>query len=67
MGGHYFAGALGRGGSSPVSGANLLTKVYLPRLVIPVSGPWPAWSTPSLGSTTAGPSAAAAGPGMAPK
>ena len=33
-----FAGALGRAGSSLVGNANLLTKVYFPRLIIPVSG-----------------------------
>ena len=32
-----FAGALGRSGSSLVGNANLLTKVYFPRLIIPVS------------------------------
>jgi len=33
----FFAGALSRSGVSLVSNANLLTKVYFPRLVIPVS------------------------------
>jgi lipopolysaccharide transport system permease protein len=33
----FFAGALNRSGVSLVSNANLLTKVYFPRLVIPVS------------------------------
>lgn len=33
-----FAGALGRSGSSLVGNANLLTKVYFPRLIIPISG-----------------------------
>jgi lipopolysaccharide transport system permease protein len=32
-----FSGALGRAGTSLVGNANLLTKVYFPRLVIPVS------------------------------
>lgn len=32
-----FAGALGRAGTSLVGNANLLTKVYFPRLVIPIS------------------------------
>jgi lipopolysaccharide transport system permease protein len=33
----FFAGALNRSGVSLVSNANLLTKVYFPRLVIPIS------------------------------
>lgn len=33
----FFAGALGRSGVSLVGNANLLTKVYFPRLVIPTS------------------------------
>lgn len=33
----FFAGALGRSGVSLVGNANLLTKVYFPRLVIPLS------------------------------
>jgi lipopolysaccharide transport system permease protein len=33
----FFAGALSRSGVSLVSNANLLTKVYFPRLVIPIS------------------------------
>jgi lipopolysaccharide transport system permease protein len=33
----FFAGALGRSGMSLVGNANLLTKVYFPRLVIPLS------------------------------
>jgi lipopolysaccharide transport system permease protein len=34
---NLFAGALGRSGTSLVGNANLLTKVYFPRLVIPMS------------------------------
>lgn len=34
---NYFAGALSRGGNSLVNNAQLLTKVYFPRLVIPLS------------------------------
>ena len=34
----YFAGSLGRASSSVVGSAHLLTKVYFPRLVLPVSG-----------------------------
>jgi len=34
---NLFAGALGRAGTSLVGNANLLTKVYFPRLVIPIS------------------------------
>lgn len=34
----FFAGALARSGVSLVGNANLLTKVYFPRLVIPASG-----------------------------
>jgi lipopolysaccharide transport system permease protein len=34
----YFAGALTRSGGSVVANANLLTKVYFPRLVMPLSG-----------------------------
>ena len=34
----FFAGALGRSSSSVVGNANLLTKVYFPRLVMPLSG-----------------------------
>lgn len=34
----YFANALTRSGSSLVSNANLLSKVYFPRLLIPLSG-----------------------------
>ncbi len=33
----FFAGALSRSGTSLVGNANLLTKVYFPRLVIPIS------------------------------
>ncbi len=33
----FFAGALSRSGVSLVSNANLLTKIYFPRLVIPIS------------------------------
>ena len=35
---HYFAGSLSRVGGSLVSNANLITKVYFPRLIIPLSG-----------------------------
>lgn len=35
---NYFAGAIGKGGSSLVGSANLISKVYFPRLIIPVSG-----------------------------
>src|SRR5215218_3333572 len=35
---NYFAGALTRGSSSLVGNANLISKVYFPRLVIPLSG-----------------------------
>jgi lipopolysaccharide transport system permease protein len=35
---NYFAGALSRCSTSLVGSANLITKVYFPRLVIPVSG-----------------------------
>jgi lipopolysaccharide transport system permease protein len=34
----FFAGALSRSGGSVVGNANLLTKVYFPRLVMPLSG-----------------------------
>jgi len=34
---NFFAGALDRAGNSLVGSANLLTKVYFPRLVIPIS------------------------------
>lgn len=34
---NLFSGALGRAGTSLVGNANLLTKVYFPRLIIPVS------------------------------
>jgi lipopolysaccharide transport system permease protein len=34
---NYFAGALDRAGNSLVGSANLITKVYFPRLVIPLS------------------------------
>jgi lipopolysaccharide transport system permease protein len=34
---NLFSGALGRAGTSLVGNANLLTKVYFPRLVIPIS------------------------------
>ncbi len=34
----YFAGSLTRASSSLVGSANLITKVYFPRLIIPVSG-----------------------------
>ena len=33
----YFAGALDRAGNSLVGSANLITKVYLPRLILPLS------------------------------
>ncbi len=35
---NFFASALTRGGTSLVSSANLISKVYFPRLVIPVAG-----------------------------
>lgn len=35
---HYFSGALSRVGTGLVSSANLITKVYFPRLIIPLSG-----------------------------
>jgi lipopolysaccharide transport system permease protein len=35
---NYFAQAIGRSGTSLVSNANLISKVYFPRLVIPISG-----------------------------
>lgn len=35
---NYFAGAVGRGGVSLVGSANLISKVYFPRLIIPISG-----------------------------
>lgn len=35
---NYFAGALNRSSTSVVNSAHLITKVYFPRLVIPVSG-----------------------------
>lgn len=35
---NYFSGAVGRGGQSLVGSANLISKVYFPRLIIPVSG-----------------------------
>jgi lipopolysaccharide transport system permease protein len=34
---NYFSGALSRCGTSMVSSANLLTKIYFPRLVVPIS------------------------------
>ena len=34
---NYFAGALDRAGNSLVGSANLITKVYFPRLVVPIS------------------------------
>ena len=35
---NYFAGSLSRSSTSVVNSANLITKVYFPRLVIPISG-----------------------------
>lgn len=35
---NYFSGAVGRGSQSLVGSANLISKVYFPRLIIPVSG-----------------------------
>jgi len=35
---NYFAGSLGRASTSLVTNASLLTKVYFPRMVIPLSG-----------------------------
>jgi lipopolysaccharide transport system permease protein len=35
---NYFAGAIGRAGISLVGNSNLITKVYFPRLIIPISG-----------------------------
>jgi len=35
---NYFAGAVGKGGASLVGSANLISKVYFPRLIIPLSG-----------------------------
>jgi lipopolysaccharide transport system permease protein len=34
---NYFAGAIGRGGTSLVTSANLVSKVYFPRLIIPIA------------------------------
>lgn len=34
---NYFAGAIGKGGASLVGSANLISKVYFPRLIIPIS------------------------------
>jgi lipopolysaccharide transport system permease protein len=34
----YFAGALTRSGTSLVNNANLITKIYFPRLIIPLAG-----------------------------
>lgn len=34
---NYFAGAFARGGTSLVGSANLISKVYFPRLIIPIS------------------------------
>jgi lipopolysaccharide transport system permease protein len=35
---NYFAGALNRSGTSLVNNANLITKIYFPRLIIPLAG-----------------------------
>ena len=35
---NYFAGALTRSGTSLIQNTNLITKVYFPRLIIPISG-----------------------------
>jgi lipopolysaccharide transport system permease protein len=35
---NYFAGALNRAGTSLVNNANLITKIYFPRLIIPLAG-----------------------------
>jgi lipopolysaccharide transport system permease protein len=35
---NYFAGSLNRGGSSLVGSAHLISKVYFPRLIIPITG-----------------------------
>jgi len=35
---NYFAGALTRAGTSLVNNANLITKIYFPRLIIPLAG-----------------------------
>lgn len=35
---NYFAQAIGRSGTSLVSNSNLISKVYFPRLIIPISG-----------------------------
>lgn len=35
---NYFAGALTRSGTSLIQNVNLITKVYFPRLIIPISG-----------------------------
>ncbi len=35
---NYFAGALNRSGTSLVNSANLITKIYFPRLIIPMAG-----------------------------
>jgi len=35
---HYFSGSLSRVGTSLVSSSHLITKVYFPRLIIPLSG-----------------------------
>ncbi len=34
---NYFAGAIGRGGASLVGSAHLISKVYFPRLIIPIA------------------------------
>jgi lipopolysaccharide transport system permease protein len=35
---NYFSQAIGRSGTSLVSNANLISKVYFPRLIVPISG-----------------------------
>ena len=52
----YFAGALDRAGNSLVGSANLITKVYFPRLAIPVSAALEslACGTPEVGFAVGG-------------
>jgi len=43
----FFSSALNAGSQSLVSNANMISKIYFPRFLLPSAWPWPAWSTMS--------------------
>ena len=46
----FVANAVGRSAESTVSASNLISKVYFPRIAVPLSASWSRWSTSSRAS-----------------